>query len=234
MVCSKYFSKGQLHFQCHRTEAIPVFAFMLCCTASPWALCLKPLSCLIFSAMLHTRESGKGDLSPFQMLPKAGRNQWEAQTHPWGLEAKDTAEVLSLAKGVSFCYLRTRMHFSYWSYGFNYSYYFCFHLFMDHLLGSQGRKLAWKDQLVQYMARLWMTHEPKWWKQEPRRDQETSSWKHPKYPTPFVMLVTEIGKLGSESQKTLQVTKPRALIQQEDPGVTQQSYQALFNLLGRV
>lgn len=48
------------------------------------------------------------------------------------------------------------------------------------------------------------------------------------------MLVTEIGKLGSESQKTLQVTKPRALIQQEDPGVTQQSYQALFNLLGRV
>lgn len=33
------------------------------------------------------------------------------------------------------------------------------------------------------MARLWMTHQLKWWKQEPSRDQETSSWKHPKYPT---------------------------------------------------
>lgn len=133
---SKYFSTGQLHFQCHRTEAIPVFAFTLCCTATPWALYLKPSSCLIFSAMLHTRENGKGTLSPFQLLPKAGRNQWEAQTHPWGLEAKDTAAVSPLAKGVSFCYPRTRMHFSYWSYSFNYSYYFCFHFFKEHFLGS--------------------------------------------------------------------------------------------------
>lgn len=57
MVCRKYFSKGQLHFQCHRTEAIPMFAFMLCCTASPWALYLKPLSSLIFfSYATHQRE----------------------------------------------------------------------------------------------------------------------------------------------------------------------------------
>lgn len=94
-MCSKYYSKDQLHLQCHRTEAISVFAFMLCCTATPWALYLKPLSCLIFSAMLHTRENGKGDLSPFQVLPEAERNQWEAQTQPWGLQAKDAAEVQS-------------------------------------------------------------------------------------------------------------------------------------------
>lgn len=53
------------------------------------------------------------------------------------------------------------------------------------------------------------------------RNQETSSWKHPKYPTPLIMLVTEIGKLSSESENTLQVTKSRALIQQENSGVTQ-------------
>lgn len=46
------------------------------------------------------------------------------------------------------------------------------------------------------------------------------------------MLVTEIGKLGSESQKILQMSKPRALIQEEDPGVTQ-SYKASFTLLCR-
>lgn len=128
-MCRKYFSKGQLPFQYQKAETIPVFAFMLCCTANPWALYLKLMSCLIFSAVLHTRENGKGDLSPFQMLPKAGRDQWEAQTHPWGLEAKDIAEVLPLAKGVSFCFPETRMHFSYWSYSFNDNYYFCFHLF---------------------------------------------------------------------------------------------------------
>lgn len=220
MVCSKYFSKGQLHFQCHRTEALPVFAFMLCCTASPWALYLKPLSCLIFSAMPHTRENGKGDLSPFQMLPKAGRNQWEAQTHPWGLEAKDTAEVLLLAKesplvtqgagctsttGVTVLTVVTTFVPIYlWSTSW------------APKAGNWHGKTSWHNI---WQGSEW--HESKWWKQELSRYQETSCWKHPKYPTPLLMLVTEIGKLSSESKKTLQVTKPRALIQQEDSGVTQ-------------
>lgn len=69
---SKYFSTGQLHFQCHRTEAIPVFAFTLCCTATPWALYLKPSSCLIFSAMLHTRENGRVLYLHFNCYPRQG------------------------------------------------------------------------------------------------------------------------------------------------------------------